>query len=66
MPAAPGTPRTSRPSRLPLTPSVTTVRRGSHRPRAAVVTDAPQTAAARDAGLGLLRSARGVRLDRAR
>ena len=73
MPADSGIPRSSRPSRpsrssrLPLTPSVTTVRRGSHRPRAAVVIDAPKAASSTPAAdLSLLRSARGVRLDRSR
>ena len=63
MAATPGKSRTSRSSHqhLPLTPAVTTVRRGSHRSAAA----APSPVAPRPvAGVPLLRSARGVRLSR--
>ena len=68
MPASSGNRRTARTSRhLPLTPAVTTVRRGSHRPSAAVGVEAPQsTAPIPPTGLSLISSARGVRLSRNR
>ena len=67
MAATPGTSRTSRSSHqhLPLTPAVTTVRRGSHRPATASAAAAPSPVAPRPvAGVQLLSSARGVRLSR--
>jgi hypothetical protein len=66
MPAASRSATTPR-NRLPLTPAVTTVRRGSHRPRQAAGLETPKPTAVRPAdGVSLLSSARGVRLDRVR
>ena len=67
MPASSGNRFTARKSRqrLSVTPAVTTVRRGSHRPAVAPATatgTVPPVASRPAAGLGLISSARGVRL----
>ena len=65
MPVSPGNSRTGRTSRqhLPLTPAVTTVRRGGHRPVVVSAPETPQPVASGPAvGLSLISSARGVRL----
>lgn len=68
MPAPSRSPRSSRPSRarLSVTPSVTGVRRGSHRATIAGTVETRRSETATSAGLTLLSSARGVRLNRAR
>lgn len=72
MPASSGNRSTARASRrrLSVIPSVTSVRRGSHRSVVATpvepVQPATQAAAPAPAGLSLISSARGVRLSRGR
>lgn len=69
MPASSENRRSSRASRqrLSVTPAVTTVRRGSHRPGpVASVEPAQPLAPAPTVGVSLMSSARGVRLSRNR